>query len=399
MFVLKRLSDALAENDNILGVIRGVEVNQSANADSITQPHVPTQIDLFKKLVSSAGIQPSSISVVEAHGTGTSALRSCMLRTVLFTFTRLPGTKVGDPSELNSIRTVFAQNRSAANPLHLTSIKANIGHAEAASGAASLAKLLLMLRYHTIPPTISLKQLNPNIRELTLDNTCIDTEVVPWETPGGKGRRLALLNNFGAAGSNAALILEEAPSHLWSSDRAPAGFVLGLSCDSEEALEAQRRAYLQLLQDDTFDSPTALADFTYTATARRQLYRFRLSASGGTKEELSNELQGARPITVDESHRKLVFVFSGQGGQYVGMGSQLYKTLPAFRRVVDYCQAKLLDLGYGDILRIIDPKEGEDACDDSQLYQCSVFALECALAEAWTSWGLKPDAVAGHRCV
>ena len=112
MFVLKRLSDALAENDNILAIIRGIEVNQSANADSITHPHVPTQISLFKRLLASSGVDPLKISVVEAHGTGTQA---------------------GDPTELESIRTVLSHNRSSNNPLHVTSVKANIGHAEAAS--------------------------------------------------------------------------------------------------------------------------------------------------------------------------------------------------------------------------------------------------------------------------
>ncbi|KAI0685572.1 beta-ketoacyl synthase [Cytidiella melzeri] len=374
MFVLKRLSDALAENDNILGVIRGIEVNQSARADSITQPHVPTQIDLFKKLLASTSIDPKNVSVIEAHGTG---------------------TKAGDPTEIQSIRTVFAQNRSSTNPLHLTSIKANIGHAEAASGAASLVKLLLMLRNRTIPPMISLKQLNPKIKDLASDGTCIDTELVPW-IAARASKRLALLNNFGAAGSNAALILEEVIATPRSTDHNPHAFVLGLSCDSEEALEKQRFAYLRFLREDLADSDAVgLGDFTYTATARRQQYDFRLSAAGKTKQELCSALEGARPAEVRAACGKVVFVFSGQGGQYVGMGAQLYHTLPAFRRVVDYCHGKLLEWGFDGILHVISPQD-EDTKDDFQAYQCAVFALECALAAVWSSWGLKPDAVVGH---
>ena len=190
MFVLKRLSDALAENDNILAVIRGAETNQSAHAESITHPHVPTQVSLFKKLIASSGVDPSKISVIEAHGTGTQA---------------------GDPTELESIRSVFSVNRTPDNPLHVTSVKANIGHAEAASGAAGLAKLVLMLQKQTIPAVISLKKLNPRIPPLSQDGTVIDTELTSWSAPSDGSPRLALLNNFGAAGSNGALILEEAP--------------------------------------------------------------------------------------------------------------------------------------------------------------------------------------------
>jgi acyl transferase domain-containing protein len=281
----------------------------------------------------------------------------------------------------------------------LTSIKANIGHAEAASGAASLAKLLLMLRNRAIPPVISLKQLNPKIKSLTSDGTCIDTELTQWtSTSSGGGQRLALLNNFGAAGSNAALILEEAAVTSRSSDRAAHTFVLGFSCDTEQALEERRRAYLQYLRHGISDSDIlSLSDFTYTATARRQLYGFRISATGKTKEELCGNLERASPADVRDIQGKLIFVFSGQGGQYEGMGARLYQSMPSIRHIIDYCHTKLLEWGYGGILHVINPQDGEHAEDDFQAYQCAVFALECALASTWSSWGLRPDAVVGHR--
>src|SRR6267154_2200811 len=172
LFVLKRFSDARAENDHILGIIRGVEVNQSGAARSITQPHVPTQINLFRQLLESSGVAPEDINVVEAHGTGTQS---------------------GDVGELESIRRVFSASRSAENPLHVTSIKANIGHLEAASGAAGLAKLLLMLQHDTIPAQISLKTLNPRIAPLEQDHTIIDTLPSPWMS--GTTPRIAVLNN------------------------------------------------------------------------------------------------------------------------------------------------------------------------------------------------------------
>ncbi|KAG6844207.1 hypothetical protein H0H93_016595, partial [Arthromyces matolae] len=153
-FVLKRLPDALAENDRILGVIRGIEVNQSGLAHSITHPHAPTQASLFRRLLGNSNIDANRVNVIEAHGTGTQA---------------------GDPNELESIRSVFSSHRSSNNPLHVTSIKANIGHLEAASGAAGLAKLLLMMERRSIPRQISLTTLNPRITPLHVDHTVIDT--------------------------------------------------------------------------------------------------------------------------------------------------------------------------------------------------------------------------------
>ncbi|GBE80926.1 Orsellinic acid synthase [Sparassis crispa] len=377
MFVLKRLSDALAEQDNILGVIRGIEVNQSANAESITHPHVPTQTQLFKKLLASTGIQPSRISVIEAHGTG---------------------TKAGDPTELESLRNVFAVNRTAENQLHITSVKANIGHAEAASGAAGLAKLLLMMRKRTIPAVISLKQLNPRIPELSIDGTCIDTRLTPWSAPADGDKRLALLNNFGAAGSNGALILEEPPVPQSSGTAsAPTAVVVGFSCDSEAAAAELRRSYLQYVDESVHDQ-LSLADFAYTATARRKLYRYRVAASGKTKAELCANLKDAKMIEVEKSAGKTVFVFSGQGGQYVGMGANLYKSTPAFRRIVDECHSKLISWGYPSILSVIRPSGDADSAsaDSFEVFQSAVFVLEYALASLWMSWGVRPDAVAGH---
>ena len=155
MFVLKRLSDALAENDRVLAVIRGAETNQSGTADSITHPHAVTQARLFHRVLGAAGVSPAEVSVVEAHGTG---------------------TRAGDPTEVEALRAVFGGDvgRAKGDLLHLTSVKANIGHAEAASGAASLAKLVLMMRHGTIPKTISLKKLNPSIAPLEKDGLCID---------------------------------------------------------------------------------------------------------------------------------------------------------------------------------------------------------------------------------
>ncbi|KAG5652522.1 Type I Iterative PKS, partial [Sphagnurus paluster] len=375
VFVLKRLSDALAENDRILGVIRGIEVNQSGLAHSITHPHAPTQAALFRRVLENSNIEPTRINVVEAHGTGTQA---------------------GDPNELESIRSVFSCHRSPANPLHITSVKANIGHLEAASGAAGLAKLLLMLQHKRIPRQISLKNLNPRIAPLDTDNTVIDLVDTEW-LPSHEGMtRLALLNNFGAAGSNTALLLEEhkSPDSLES---IPDGvsYVFGLSAKDEAALEMMRSRYLQYLEGPDV---APLSDIAYTATARRQLYDHRLAVSATTSAGLIEKLRTAL-IFQPTKEAQAIFVFSGQGGQYLGMGRSLYRTSKFFRNRIDDCHRILVTSGFPGILAIINADNAGSRLsklEEFEAYQVAIFSLQYALASLWISWGLLPRAVVGH---
>ncbi|KAH7909034.1 putative polyketide synthase [Hygrophoropsis aurantiaca] len=374
LFILKRLADAVAESDHILGVIRGIEVNQSGLSHSITNPHAPSQAALFKKLVEVSGINPSRISVIEAHGTGTQA---------------------GDSCELDSIRSVFARSRTSDNPLHISSIKANIGHLEAASGAAGLAKLLLMLRHNTIPAQISLKTLNPKIAPLDEDHTVIG--ILPCQWIPGKSPRFAILNNFGAAGSNGALVLEE---HV--AEKAPdanvTACVVGLSAKSEAALERLRTQYIQWLRNFQ-NKDIALNDIAYTATARRQIYPYRLAVTGSNKEEISAALETATSDHANSCNPRVVFVFSGQGSQYLGMASSLYSTSPVFRHQVDKCHAFLVANGFPGVLQIISTGPSESGLanwDEFEAFQAAVLVLQYALSKLWINWGVVPSAVIGH---
>ncbi|THH09272.1 hypothetical protein EW145_g2129 [Phellinidium pouzarii] len=363
MFVFKRLSDALASSDNILGIIRGTEVNQSAAAISITRPHGPTQAALFRTLLNKAGVLPEEVSLVEAHGTGTQA---------------------GDPEELKTLRSVLSPNggrgRGTDNSLIVTSIKANIGHAEAASGAASLAKVLLMLRHQAIPPQIGLNTLNPKIERLENDFTRINTSgaCVGW-TPN-KGRRIALVNNFGAAGSNAAILVEEAPVIALT----PAVFEKGSSDEVLIALTAETQDALFRLRDAYIASVTdsSLVDFAYTATARRKQRCWRLAITADSAAGAARALADAQPMRISplaqNDEKIIVFVFSGQGGQYLGMGRQLYIISSTFRSFIDLCHEKLIGWGYPGVNAIINSES------------------KCALCNLWESWGILPDAVAGH---
>ncbi|KAF5386448.1 hypothetical protein D9757_005864 [Collybiopsis confluens] len=376
MFVLKRLADAIAENDHIYGVIRGVEVNQSGLAQSITHPHAPTQMALFRRVLCNSGVPVSRVNVVEAHGTGTQA---------------------GDVNELASIRGILASDRTARNPLHITSVKGNLGHLEAASGAASLAKLLLMLKHRMIPPQISFNRLNPLVEPLERDNTVISRSLRPWPSPEGLPR-VALLNNFGASGSNAALLLEE---HVQPTPRAFAHPLLfAMSAKDESALQTLRSKYIEWLQSRDAED-TSLSDIAYSMTARRQIYSYRLVVVASERAQLIERLGKStvlRPST--RLAPKIVFVFSGQGGQYFGMGSVLYATSPLFKQHIDECQAILASLGFSSIIPLL---TGEYLSltrqEEVEMYQTAIFALEYSLAKLWISWGLQPDALIGHRHV
>jgi len=377
MFVLKRLADAVAENDNILGVIRGIEVNQSGLAHSITHPHAPTQANLFRRVLQTADINAHRINVVEAHGTGTQA---------------------GDPNELESIRSVFAQNRPSDNPLHVTSVKSNIGHLEAASGAAGLAKLLLMLRHKLIPPVISLKNLNPRIVDLTSDNTIIDTALTAWLPSEGKSR-VALLNNFGAAGSNTAMIVEEYLGPPSGDVATGLPVVFGISARDPNALNDLRKLIIKWIQDPKHvDEP--LFNIAYTSTARRHLYEHRLAVSIKCKEELVEKLGKASAFQVKDGPFTAAFVFSGQGSQYLGMGRSLYQTSPMFKKVIDDCHSILAAAGFPGVLPIIVAEgnsSGLTKFEEFEASQAAIFSLEYALAKLWISWGITPSVVVGHR--
>lgn len=380
MFVLKRLSDAIAENDQILGVIRGVQINQSGEAHSITHPHSATQQVLFKRLLTKSGVDPLDISVIEAHGTGTQA---------------------GDPAELASLRGTFANMRTSDRPLHITSVKANIGHCEAASGSAGLSKLLLMLRHKMIPKQISLKNLNPKIAPLGVDGVEIARSNLPWKAQRSGARRLALLNNFGAAGSNGVLLLEEAPEAI---ERPPEltrkAYLFALTAKSENALDNLRRKYIDYLRNkDTL----SLEDVCYTATARRQPFNYRIAVTVTSFDGLITELEKATPKQIPSmsGESKTVFVFSGQGGQYLGMGRSLIQTSPVFRDIVEEAHSTLVNLGFVGVMPIINAADGVELNltpkQRIEAFQCTIFVLEYALAKLWISFGLQPDAVLGHR--
>ncbi|KAJ5799242.1 polyketide synthase [Penicillium psychrosexuale] len=381
-FVIKRVSDAISDGDRIHAIIKAVEINQSGNTHSITHPHVPTQEELFKHVFRKTRIDPHMITAIELHGTGTQA---------------------GDPVELESVRRVLCQERSPDNLLHLTSIKANIGHCEAASGAAGLAKLVLMMKHNHIPPQISLKVLNPRIRNLGDDGAVINREGVPWPQVDGQPR-MAMLNNFGAGGSNGAVLLQEyipakQPVELGSDS--PLSYVFGCSTKSIASLTKLRDGFISyIMNKGRFDS---LRDICATSTSRRQIYDMRIAVVATSHDDLVEKLQTAIPHNISESavkEPKAVFAFSGQGSQYMGMGAELMGIYPSFAKTVRECDAYLKERNYPGCVHIISAADtGSEHLTESeklQAFQSAIFVLEVALAELVMSWNIVPSAVVGH---
>ena len=269
-----------------------------------------------------------------------------------------------------------------------------------------------MMQHARIPPQISLHNLNPKIQTLGSDGAVFDSNGALWHQSGGG--RLALINNFGAAGSNAAMILQEfrassisnAPSPAIESTSTPATFMLGLSAKSLKALLQLRDELVDRIR--TVPHSLSLLDVCYTMTARRQQYGHRISATADTLEKLAVNLKAVdpkhAPLKAKGPKSKIVFAFSGQGSQYVGMGKECMYKYPVFARTVLQCDGILRRNGFPGCIHIIDPSDNHDdgpaEVDDKlqlQSSQSAIFAVEVALARLLISWNILPSAVIGHR--
>ncbi len=388
---LKRLTDAIRDGDNIQAVIRGSAINQDGLSNGLTAPNGPSQQAVIRQALENAGVEPAQISYVEAHGTGTS---------------------LGDPIEVRSLKAVLTQGRSLEQPCLIGSVKTNIGHLEAAAGMASLLKVVLSLQHQKIPPNLHLKKLNPYIG---LDGTpfAIPTEIQPWDAT----RRFAGISSFGFGGTNAHLILEEAPANfdlppkndgLWVMGETPEDLsnstlersfhLLTLSAKSEQALSELAQRYVDFLAPHP---EISLANVCFTANTGRSQFEHRLAVVAKSQSQLRSSLSAF--VTKTEAtglvsgqarskRPKIAFLFTGQGSQYVGMGKQLYEHSPVFRAEIDRC-AQILDTQLDkSLLSILD----SSLIDQTAYTQPALFALEYALFQLWKSWGIAPSVVMGH---
>jgi len=309
--------------------------------------------------------------------------------------------QAGDNTEISSIHGVFAK-KARARPLYVTSIKGNIGHAEAASGAASLAKVLLMLQKERIPGQASLTTINPRLQPFVTGSLEIPTQSIAWKQSRTRRRR-AVVNNFGASGSNVAVLVEEfqEPS---SRRKLPhrSAYPFAVSARTPKALQELIASHREYLVSN--HSVLDVEDVCYTVSARRQRYEWQLAFSCNSSKDLLSKLETAQQkefIKVTKERKPIVFVFSGQGSVYPGMGAELLRTAPVFQSRILECDAIIQRLGFPSIVGYVagENNSHSDRSDEERVVieQSALVALEYSLAKQWMTFGITPDFVVGHR--
>ena len=378
--ILKRLEDAEADNDPILGVILGTATNHSSEAVSITHPHAPTQEFLYKKILRDTGVDPRDISYVEMHGTGTQA---------------------GDGAEMRSISNVFAprvQGRLPGQTVHVGALKANIGHGEASAGVASLVKVLLMLQRNAIPPHVGIKGIINTTFPTDLEERGIRIALkqTSWLPPTG-GKRRAYLNNFSAAGGNTGMLLEDAPKFVPTRENDPrTTFVVSVTAKSAWSLEMNIHKLLSYLE---MNPDTSLPTLSYTTTARRTQQPFRISFAVSSISEATESLRSAqaeiiKPVSIKPP--KVAFVFTGQGAHYPSLGKQLFDNSRQFRSdILDFDKIGRSQ-GFASFLPLLDGTITDAASFSPLVLQLGQTCIQMALARLWISWGISPSVVIGH---
>ncbi|KAF1812538.1 polyketide synthase [Eremomyces bilateralis CBS 781.70] len=376
--ILKRYEDAIADNDNILGCILGASTNHSAEAISITHPHAGAQEFLYKKVLAEAGVDPHDISYVEMHGTGTQA---------------------GDGIEMTSVTNSFApchRRRRPEQTLHLGAIKANVGHAEAASGINSLIKVMLMMQKNAIPANVGIKgEINKTFpKDLSERNVHISQSKVAWPRKGAEKRR-AFLNNFSAAGGNTAIVLEDGPLREAPKGVDPRGtHLISVSARSIASLKRNLNNLMNWLRENP---STTLPSLAYTTTARRIQHNYRIAFTASDMSQVSEGLGGQlkdtySPIAMVPT--EVAFTFTGQGSQYTALAKKLFEELSSFRADIEQLDKLARIQGLPSFIPILD---GTDVATLSPVVvQLGLACIQVALARMWASWGVKPVAVIGH---
>ena len=379
--VLKRLSDALRDKDNILSLIKGSAVNQDGRSNGLTAPNGPSQQIVIRKALQKAGILADQLSYVEAHGTG---------------------TPIGDPIELESLKAVLLEDRLLNRPCLIGSVKTNIGHLEAAAGIAGLIKVVLSLKFGEIFPHLHLKHLNPLI-SLQDSPLSIPTYLQPWITKSR--RRFAGVSSFGFGGTNAHVVLENAPEQTVETKKLGyPSHLLTLSAKSERALRSLARRYVDFLASH---SEVSLADICFTSNTGRSHFVHRLTVIAESTAQLHEQLStfaASQPTmgvvsgkSRSSNSSKIAFLFTDCDSSYLELGYQLYQTQPTFRQTLEHCDLLLRRYLEKPLLSVLYPESGVfSPLEQKEYFKPASFALQYALVKLWQSWGILPTAVMGY---
>lgn len=386
--VLRRLDDALEHGDPVMAIIRGSAVNQDGATNGLTAPNGLAQREVVRQALRDANVRPERITLVETHGTG---------------------TVLGDPIEIEALSDVLGRRDAAAAPCVLGAVKTNIGHLESAAGIAGLIKVVLCLQHRYIPANLHFRTLNPH---LSLESTrfIFPGDGLDWQ-PQSAEPRLAAVSSFGMGGTNAHVVLEEfvAGERREASDEdeydaAGTLLTLPLSARTPDALRTVVRQTFEWL-DGPDGRRQVVSDVAYSAGVRRDHYEYRHMFVGRSRGEWHDALE--RFLKGEPAARRVpsptlrpwpgvVFVYSGQGPQWPGMGRQLHATQPVFRDALDRCEAEFRRHAPWSLLEELNRPEETSRLQDTEIAQPAIFAIQYALTELSRAWGITADAVVGH---
>ncbi|WP_414620777.1 SDR family oxidoreductase [Calothrix sp. CCY 0018] len=377
LVVLKRLEEAIADGDCIHAVIKGSAINNDGSDKvSYTAPSVNGQAKVIRAAQVMAEVEPDTISYIEAHGTGTT---------------------LGDPIEISALTQAFGTKTKEKGFCRIGSVKTNIGHLDGAAGVASLIKTVLALKHEQIPPSLNFEEPSPQI-DFANSPFYVNNKLSEWKTNGTPRR--AGISSFGFGGTNAHVILEEAPLVKPSSSSRPWQLLL-LSAKTSTALEMKTENLANYLQEH---SDLNLADVAHTLQVGRWNLNHRRMVVCQDQEDAIKALQDPQRTFThyqEPCNRSIVFMFSGQGSQYVNMGRELYQNETVFREQIDYCCELLKPQLEVDLRTILYPSEekAQEATQKLQqtaITQPALFAIEYALAKLWMAWGVCPQMMIGH---
>lgn len=416
--VLKRLTDAVADGDRLLAVLRHTAVNHGGRTSGITAPNGSAQIDVIRRALAGGGVDPDQISYVEAHGTG---------------------TPLGDPIEVDALGQVFRRRDPSQQPVYLTSVKANIGHLEIAAGIAGLIKAILVLNHRQLPAQPGLDRINSRIRT---EGSRIKIPTEDVQLPEIEGRQLAGVSSFGFGGTNAHAVIERVPEREPNSAKRPTVTVLPTGIvpandssgesparpPSQQVAESRDDGYqhrrihlltLSALSDKSLQQlatsfhdlvekqkASQLGDICHSAAVDRTHHANRVVIRVTDKQELIEDLErvatGCNSIRVKKGQvqfrgdARVAFLGTGQGSQYSGMGRELYESHPSFRESMDRCDEIIREERQLSLLEVMFDPAREQTLHHTAWTQPALYALEVSLADLWKSWGVRPAITIGH---